>query len=60
MKVIENRIIKVDGYLCDICGQRLLQNGDGELIKEKGVDGDYKYTLHTKCLIEWLDKLLTS
>ena len=57
MKIKENKVIQVEKFICEICATVLLQNGDGTFLSEKG-NPEYKYTVHTICLMDFLDKLL--
>ena len=58
MKIETTRIITVEKFVCEMCGEFLKQDGDGTLLQRRE-GGDYTYTLHTACLLEFLNKHLT-
>ena len=57
MKIKVIQTIEVEKFICEICGETLKQNGDGTLLQARA-GGDYTYTLHTACLIDFLHNFL--
>ncbi len=58
MKIKYNKIIEMEAFVCEMCGEKLKQNGDGTFLQQR-TGGDYTYTLHTFCLIDFLNKTFT-
>ena len=58
MRIKIKQIIECEIFQCEMCGELLKQDGDGQFLQKRG-DGDYTYTLHTSCLIDFLNKTLT-
>ena len=57
MKILTIQTIEVERFICEICGEQLKQNGDGVFLQKRSNE-DYTYTLHTLCLIDFLNKFL--
>jgi len=57
MKIKVIQTIEVEKFICEMCGETLKQNGDGTFLQGR-TGGDYTYTLHTACLLEFLNKFL--
>lgn len=58
MKIKFIETIEREKFICEMCGEPLKQNGDGTFLQKRS-DEDYTYTLHTACLVEFLNKTLT-
>lgn len=55
MKVKIPQKCVIEKFVCDLCGEYLLQNGDGTYIG-RDKENELKYHIHTTCLVELVDK----